>query len=138
MNENDLLMPVVTMAGLSLLVSLRLGIANSLAVLGKKVHIKFFRQFDKQNMPDNLISISQHYKNMFEMPVLFYTWTLILLYTELWSQLDVYLAWGYVGFRLLHSIARIPNNDVNVRFGLFLSSYGVLCWGWGRLFMNIL
>lgn len=138
MNSNDIIMPMATMAGLTLLVALRLGIANSWAVISKKVHIKCFRQFDKENLPENLISISQHYKNMYEMPVLFYTWIIILLYLENWDQLDVSLAWAFVVFRVLHSIARIPNKDVNMRFGLFLGSYGVLCWGWIRLLMNIL
>lgn len=131
-------MPLLAMTGLTLLVSLRMAIANSWAVLSKKVPLKHFRQFDIENMPDNLISISQHYKNMFEMPILFYTWILILLYLENWTQFDVFLAWTYVGFRVLHSISRIPNTDVNIRFGLFIGSYGILCWGWGRLILALL
>ena len=45
MNSNDIIIPMATMAGLTLLVALRLGIANSWAVISKKVYIKYFRQF---------------------------------------------------------------------------------------------
>ncbi len=137
MNSNELIMPMAAMACLTLLVSLRMAIANTWATLSKKVHIKHFRQFDIENIPNNLISISQHYKNMFEMPVLFYAWILILLFQQNWGQIDVNLAWAYVGFRVLHSISRIPNSNVHLRFGLFIGSYAALCWGWVRLICNL-
>ena len=37
---------------------------------------------------------------------------------------------GFVLFRVLHSLARIPNRDVNLHFGLFAGSFIMLVIGW--------
>ena len=62
--------PLFTMILLTLLVALRLLYFNTWAVLSGEVHIKHFRLFD-DGIPPKLQSVVQHYKNMFERPVLF-------------------------------------------------------------------
>ena len=62
--------PLFTMVLLTLLVALRLLYFNTRAVLSCEVYIKHFRLFDDGISP-KLQSVAQHYKNMFELPVLF-------------------------------------------------------------------
>ena len=62
--------PLFTMVLLTLLVALRLLYFNTCAVLSGEVHIKHFKLFD-DGIPPKLKAIAQHYKNMFELPVLF-------------------------------------------------------------------
>ena len=121
--------PLFTMVLLTLLVALRLLYFNTRAVLSGEVHIKHFKLFD-DGIPPKLKTVAQHYKNMFELPVLFYLLCILLIITGSAAPLDIQLAWGFVIFRILHSLIRIPNTNVNPRFGFFIGSYTMLVGGW--------
>ena len=114
---------------LTLLVALRPLYFNTLAVLSGEVHIKHFRLFDN-GIPAKLQAVAQHYKNMFEMLVLFYLLCILLIITGSAAPLDIQLAWGFVIFRILHSLIRIPNTNVHPRFVFFIGSYIMLVVGW--------
>lgn len=134
MNNVDLLYPLCAMVFLTLSVTLYLGISNSLAVLTKKLHIKHLKLFNTDEIPTYLTTISQHYKNLYELPVLFYVWILTLLTLENWTNIDIYLAWIFVGSRYLHSIIRVPNKKVHLRFYIFLLGFATLVICWLRFF----
>ena len=136
MNIPFLLYPLCAMVFLTLIVTLYLATANSLAVLTEKVHIKHLRLFNTEKVPENLTTISQHYKNLYELPILFYVWILTLLILGNWTQTDVYLAWAFVGSRFIHSLIRIPNKQVHFRFYVFLTGFGIMVFCWIRFFMN--
>ena len=121
--------PLFTMVLLTLLVAIRLLYLNTRTVLSGEVHIKHFRLFDAGLTP-KLQAVAQHYKNMFEMPVLFYLLCILLIITDSAVPLDIQLAWGFVIFRILHSLIRIPNTNVHPRFGFFIGSYIMLVGGW--------
>jgi hypothetical protein len=126
---NNIYYPLFTMVLLTLLVVLRPLYFNITAVIRKEVHIKHFKLFD-EGIPPKLQSASQHYKNMFEMPILFYVLCVLLIINNNATSLDIFFAWGFVIFRILHSISRIPNRDVNLRFSLFAGSFIMLVAGW--------
>ena len=124
-----ILYPLIAMIFLTLIVGAQLLYCNAKAVLKGEVNIKSFRLFDS-GIPNNLQSISQHYKNMFELPVLFYFLCLIFIIENNYTNFDVVIAWGFVFFRFLHSLVRIYNQNVNLRFGLFIGSFIMLIIGW--------
>ena len=121
--------PLFTMVLLTLLIAIRLMYFNTWAVLSGEVHIKHFRLFDAGITP-KLQAVAQHYKNMFEMPVLFYLLCILLIITDAAAPLDIQFAWGFVIFRILHSLIRIPNTNVHPRFSFFIGSYIMLVGGW--------
>ncbi|MBC8256606.1 MAG: MAPEG family protein [Candidatus Marinimicrobia bacterium] len=129
--------PLFIMVILTILVVLRPLYFNISSVLRNEVHIKHFRLFD-DGIPPKLQSVSQHYKNMFEMPVLFYLLCVLLIINDNATSFDILFAWGFVLFRILHSISRIPNRDVNLRFGLFAGSFVMLIGGWINFGMKII
>ena len=129
--------PLIAMIFLTIIVGVQLLYCNTKSVLNREVDIRHFRLFNSK-IPKNLQSISQHYKNMFEMPILFYILCILLIINNNYTQLDVMLAWGFVVFRVLHSLARIPNRDVNLRFGLFSGSFIMLVIGWINFSLKIL
>ena len=72
--------------------------------------------------PPEVSNPSDNFKNLFEIPVLFYVLALYLFVT---SQVDAtYLtaAWVFVGFRVLHSAVHCTINIVMLRFYLYLIS----------------
>jgi len=121
--------PLIGMVVLTLLVAIRLLYFAINSTLTGKVHIKQFRIYDGV-FPKHFQSARQHYKNMFEIPILFYILCILLIINNNYTQFDVIVAWGFVLFRVLHSLARIPNRDVNLRFGLFLGGFIMLVIGW--------
>ena len=125
----SILHPLISMVVLTFLVAIRLAYFAINAVVKGKVHIKQLRVYDGE-FPIDYKSARQHYKNMFEMPILFYVLCVLLLINNNYTQLDIILAWGFVLFRVLHSLSRIPNRDVNLRFILFSGSSIFLMVGW--------
>ena len=117
------------MVALTFVVTMRLLYFAMKSVKKGEVHIKQYRIYDGE-FPPILNSVRQHYKNMFEMPILFYLLAVLLLIQGNTTNLDIIFAWGFVVFRILHSISRIPNRDVNLRFGLFAGSFLMLLGGW--------
>ena len=57
-----------------------------------------------------------------EQPTLFYAIVLALVLMGFDHPINVYLAWGYVGIRIVHSIVQATINRVSIRFPLFALS----------------
>jgi hypothetical protein len=63
---------------------------------------------------------SDNFKNLFELPVLFYALVLYLYATSSVDGTYVTLAWTFVLFRALHSAVHCTVNIVNLRFAMYL------------------
>lgn len=66
-----------------------------------------------------------NYTHLTEQPTLFYATVLILALVGA-GRIDVALAWGYVGVRIVHSLWQVLVNRIPVRFALFAMSTGLL------------
>ena len=77
-------------------------------------------------------------KNLFEMPVLYYTAILLSMVLMIQDPLLVHLAWGYVALRFLHSLVHCTYNKVMHRFSAYLASCLVLLLIWARLLSYVL
>lgn len=69
---------------------------------------------------------AHNYVHLMEQPTLFYAVVLILTVAGIVSPVTVGLAWGYVGFRIVHSIWQATVNVVKIRFLLFAASSACL------------
>ncbi len=82
-------------------------------------------------MPDELVAVSNHYRNLFEMPVLFYTVVLAYLALDVpATPLVLGLAWAYVALRALHTFIHLGYNHVGHRLAAFAGSNLVLLALW--------
>jgi hypothetical protein len=75
-----------------------------------------------QLSPPEVSNPSDNLKNLFEIPVLFYALVLYLFVTNQVDAAYVTAAWGFVGFRALHSAVHCTFNRVMLRFYLYLFS----------------
>ena len=82
------------------------------------------RYFAPVEMPAN------NFRNLFEMPVLYFALVPLLLITNQDSVAQVALAWVYVALRYLHSFIHIGPKKVPVRAMLFVLSAVVLSAMW--------
>ena len=73
-------------------------------------------------IPDEVNWKSHNYAHLHEQPTLFYAIILVLVAMEQNHPINVYLAWGYVVLRILHSIVQATINKVKLRFPLFALS----------------
>ncbi len=72
-----------------------------------------------QKIPKPAVNAADNYNHLHEQPVLFYALMFYLALSNQGDNLYMYLAWGYVGVRVLHSLVQITSNKVMFRFPLF-------------------
>jgi hypothetical protein len=72
--------------------------------------------------PPSVSNPSDNLKNLFEIPVIFYTVAVVLFATGQVDAVYVGAAWVFVVFRALHSAVHCTINVILVRFGLYTVS----------------
>ena len=86
-------------------------------------------------LPPYAANPGHNFRNMFEVPVLFYVLCLIIYVTQGVDSTHVICAWVFVAFRALHSLIQCSYNNVNHRF----AAYAVACVAlWTMLVRTIL
>jgi hypothetical protein len=65
---------------------------------------------------------AHNYMHLMEQPTIFYAIVFALVLMNFDAPINVWLAWGYVAFRVLHSIVQATVNVVKYRFPLFLGA----------------
>ena len=63
---------------------------------------------------------ADNYNHLMEQPTLFYAVALVLALLGAGGGINLMIAWGYVGLRVLHSIVQATVNRVIVRFAIFM------------------
>jgi hypothetical protein len=63
---------------------------------------------------------AHNYNHLLEQPTIFYAIVIALILMGFDAPINVYLAWGYVGLRVLHSLVQATVNVVTYRFLLFI------------------
>jgi len=81
---------------------------------------------------------SNNLKNLFEVPILFYLAAMIAMLLMIQDDLLVWLAWGFVILRVVHSAIHCSYNRVMHRFFAYLIRCLFLMFMWIRLASYIL
>ena len=69
--------------------------------------------------PDQAQWPSHNYNHLMEQPTIFYAIALTLALMGMGTGINYWLAWGYVGLRIVHSIVQSTVNIVAIRFTIF-------------------
>jgi hypothetical protein len=69
--------------------------------------------------PDEVQWKAHNYIHLMEQPTIFYAIALTLALMGMDQPVNVWLAWGYVGLRILHSLIQCTTNIVKYRFPVF-------------------
>ena len=77
-------------------------------------------------LPPSVSWKADNYNHLMEQPTIFYATALVLAVTGHGDGLNVYLAWGYVGLRIAHSLVQATVNAIMIRWALFMVSSLVL------------
>ena len=126
--DSELALPLLAMMVLTLLVWLYLFVqrvgyanANNLDIESMKSPLDVAAL-----IPAEASSASNNFKNLLEMPLMFYVICLYLMVSGQVDQAHVYCAWLFVGLRVIHSLIHCSYNRVLHRFVVYLlSSFAV-------------
>jgi hypothetical protein len=80
---------------------------------------------------------ADNFRNLFEVPVLFYTLCTALAVTGASTPGFVAAAWGYVALRALHSLIHVTYNRVVHRFLVYVASTLLLFGMWIAFFLGL-
>ena len=80
---------------------------------------------------------ADNFRNLFEMPVLFYLLCVCLAMTGLGSNPFVAGAWGYVALRVMHSFIHTTYNRVIHRFTVYVLSSVLLFLLWAGFALEL-
>jgi hypothetical protein len=129
----SMLLPLAGMAGVVILVWLRL------------YHLRLSEmrrgRIDPQALAlstpkDSLLKdtrASDNFRNLFELPVLFFAGVLTVVVAQIQDQTFLAMAWAYVGLRAAHSLVQCSYNRVMHRFAVYALSSLILFAFWIRL-----
>ena len=124
MTYSPILIPVVALVAWTLLVMLWM-LVTRLAEF-KRLGVTFgnipagSRGADLEGRADPKAQWKSHnYNHLMEQPTIFYAVAITLALMDFGGGLNYWLAWGYVGFRVLHSLVQCTINVVAYRFTLF-------------------
>lgn len=81
---------------------------------------------------------ADNFRNLFELPVLFYVVVLVVFVTRQTDVAFLSLAWAYVAARFAHSFIHCTSNTVMHRFYAFLASCTCLAIMWLLLAYRLL
>ncbi len=79
-----------------------------------------------RSLPASVQWKAHNYNHLHEAPTLFYAVAILLAIVGQGDGMNAFLAWIYVGLRIVHSLVQVTANKVMVRFVLFLLSSVVL------------
>jgi hypothetical protein len=126
MPYSALLGPVVALVAWTLVMLFWLAIVRGVAAKRAGIHLTAKRGGRGQQLegvlPDQANWPAHNYMHLMEQPTIFYAIVFALILMDFDAPINVWLAWGYVAFRVLHSLVQATFNDVSVRFPLFLLS----------------
>lgn len=81
---------------------------------------------------------ADNFRNLFELPVLFYLALMVAAVAGLVDTVTLVLAWLFVALRVLHSVIHCSYNKVIHRFYAYLAGGLVLWVLWGWLALGLL
>lgn len=134
----EILMPSVAMTAVIAVTWVMLYVNRIAEMQAKGIDTEDFK--GPNNVKDRLenINASDNFKNLFEMPVLFYVLCGFLAITGLASSTFVTLAWAYVGLRALHSFIHITYNKVMHRFLVYVTGTVLLFVMWAMFGLQLM
>ena len=129
MNHSPLLGPIVGLVAWSLVMYIWMYVARLTAMTRAGISLKGRRGTRGSALegviPDEANWKAHNYAHLMEQPTIFYAIVIALILMGFDHPINVYLAWTYVGLRVVHSLIQATVNVVAYRFLVF--TLGSLC-----------
>ena len=77
-------------------------------------------------LPSSARQVADNYNHLMEQPTIFYALVFYIVLAGHSDAFGIYLAWSYVGLRIVHTLIQCTVNNVTMRFSVFALSTLVL------------
>lgn len=138
MAAGDLLWPAFAMAGLTLVVMVRMGFERLGQLARERIHPQAVATSAEMAARVKDSRAADNFRNLFELPVLFYLALFVGVQLQAASPVTVGLAWAFVALRVVHSAIHCSYNKVRHRFLAYVLGALVLWTLWGVLLAHAL
>ncbi len=91
-----------------------------------------------KDLPGSVRQVADNYNHLMEQPTIFYALVFYIVLSGHTDQWHVYMAWAYVGLRVVHTLIQCTVNIVMARFLVFTLSTIVLMVMAGRELLALL
>jgi hypothetical protein len=123
MNYSPILAPVVALVAWTLVVMAWMVVTRVSAMNKAGIDLKSRVGGRGANLegaiPDEVMWKSHNYQHLVEQPTLFYAIAFVLALMDRGGGINLWLAWGYVALRIVHSLIQATYNRVMHRFLVF-------------------
>lgn len=128
MDRADILAPAGALAFLTLAVLFVLGVLRVGGIVSGRFSLAYYQLFSESENeePPIVRAVARNYRNLLELPVLFYVGCLLAYAADRVSQSLVVLAWVFVALRLVHTAIHVTTNRLWHRMAVFVTGYFVL------------
>lgn len=129
-----MLLPLIAMVILTFVVWIHMYVTRFHEMIRKQLAPqKLALDSDARNLLVDSSPAAANFRNLFEMPVLFYVAVLLSLLLLIQDAVLVSLSWTYVALRAMHSLVHCTYNRVSHRFIVYSASCLVLALIWAQL-----
>jgi len=129
--DTAILLPPVAMVLLTGIAWLRLYSDRLRELRERRIHPQQLATAQQAAQMLQNVQSSDHFRNLFEVPVLFYALCAFLAISRLTNPLLLASAWGFVALRALHTCIHLTSNQVIRRFQAYVASTLLLYFMWG-------
>jgi hypothetical protein len=138
MSQTAILLPLLGLVGLTFGVWIFLYVQRLTELRVRRIDPQALSRSAQRNATLENTSGADNFRNLLELPVLFYVLCLVLLATGSVTAEYVYGAWAYVALRALHSAIHCTYNRVVHRFTAYVLSSLLLFGMWGAYALETL
>jgi len=130
--------PAVAMVALTLVVQMRMYVTRIGEMKRERIHPQSIATSATVAARLKDTKAADNFRNLFEVPVLFYPALIVAFLTAQVSATTLALAWIFVALRMMHSAIQCGYNKVMHRFYVYVSSSWVLWILWAVLAFGLL
>ena len=136
--NSPILLPVIALVLLTAIVWIRLYVERIRELSQRGIDPQTLATSALTGQTMQRVQASDNFKNLFEVPVLFYALCAVLISAQQVSAFFVVGAWVYVALRYVHSFIHLTYNRVMHRFAVYVLSTVILFVLWGVLAVQVL
>jgi hypothetical protein len=135
----SILLPMLAMMLLTFVVWVYMYVLRIGHIVRQRIHPQKLTTPDKVGalIPEPVSYPAYNFRNLLELPVLFYVLCLLLFVTGIADAWDLLAAWIFVALRVIHSAIHCTVNIVKYRFYTYFASALVLWVMLGRVILRI-